>query len=384
MKIYQVTFPKVIRFGVGALDTLGDEANKLGAKRALVVTDPGVHKAGLVDPVKEQLSRANLSVEVFSEAEPEPTLPRLNAIAKELGKNSYDLLVGVGGGSSIDTAKGLSVLLAHGGNGQDYVGIEKVPGPGIPMFLLPTTAGTGSEVTKVAIFDDPEKGLKMGMVSHYLLAQLALVDPTLTYGCPPKITAAAGIDALGHAIESYTSINASSFTDALELEAIRLIVGSIRTVVANGSDKAARSHMAEGAFFAGIGIAHAGGAAVHALGHTLGSRFHVPHGVAIGLLLPYVMEFNLPASLPKYVTIAQILGVKTPGLSLQEAAEQGVEAVKTLDKDIGIPLRLRELEVPKEALEEMAVATLNVTRLLANNPKPLTLDDSRQIWENAW
>ena len=384
IEVYQITFPQTIRFGVGALDALGDEANKLGAKRALIVTDPGVCKAGLVDPVREQLSRAKLSVEIFSEAEPEPTLPRLNAIARELSQDSYDLLVGVGGGSSMDTAKGLSVLLAHGGGGQDYVGVDKVPGPGIPTFLLPTTAGTGSEVTKAAIFDDPEKGRKLGIVSHYLLARLALVDPTLTYSCPPKITAAAGIDALAHAIESYTSLNASKFTDALELNAIKLIADNLRTVVNNGSDKEARNHMAEGALFGGIGIAHAGGAAAHALSYPLGSRFHVPHGVGIGLLLPYVMECNLPANLPKYAIVAQMLGVKTQGHSLQEAAEQGVEAAKTLAKDIGIRRHLRELGIPKEALEEMAVATLEVTRLLANNPKPLALDDVRRIWEKAW
>lgn len=384
MAIYQVLFPAAIRFGVGALDTLGGEAEKLGARRALIVTDPGVYAAGIVDSVMEQLARTKLSVELFSGSETEPTLPRLNDIAKELRKDSYDLLIGVGGGSCIDTTKGLSVLLAHGGNGQDYVGIDKVPGPGIPMFLLPTTAGTGSEVTKVAVLDDPDKKLKAGMVSPYLLARLALIDPTLTYGCPPGITASAGIDAFVHAMESYTSINASNFIDAIEIEAMRLVVGSLRAVVDNGSDKEARIHMAEAAYFAGIGIAHAGGAAVHALGHTLGSRFHVPHGVAMGVLLPYVMEFNLSASLPKYATVAQILGVETRGLSLQEAAEKGVEAARNLVADIGISLHLRDLGVPREALEDMATATLDVTRLLANNPRQLTLDDSRSIWENAW
>lgn len=189
MSIYQVTFPGKICFGVGALDMLGDEADKLGGKRAVIITDPGVYKAGLIDPVKERLSKTRLSVEVFAEAEPEPTLLRLNAIAKELSKDSYDLLVGVGGGSCLDTTKGLSALLAYGGNGQDYVGIDKVPGPGISTFLLPTTAGTGAEVTKAAIFDDTEEGRKSGMVSPYLLARLALVDPTLTYGCPPRLTA---------------------------------------------------------------------------------------------------------------------------------------------------------------------------------------------------
>jgi len=380
MKVYQVNFPQTIRFGIGALDSIGDEAKKVGARRALIVTDRGVYQAGLVDAVKERLGPA----EIFAESETEPALPGLDAIAQKLRRDRYDLLIGIGGGSVMDTVKGLSVLLAHGGNGQDYVGIEKVPGPGIPMFLLPTTAGTGSEVTKAAIFNDPEKRVKAGMVSTHLLARLALIDPTLTYQCPRQLTAAAGIDALVHAIESYTSINANNLIDAIQLEAIRLVMGSIRAVVADGSNQEARQNMAEAAYFAGIGIAHAGGAAVHALGHTLGARFHVSHGVAIGLLLPYVMEFNLSGNPAKYASVARLMGVKDKGLSLEDTARQGVEAAKSLAKEIGIPRHLREVGVPKTALEDMAAATLGITRLLANNPRPLTMDDSRSIWENAW
>ena len=384
MNIYQVMLPAKVVFGVDSLDILGDEANKLGVKHALIVTDPGVYKAGLIDPVKERLSRAKLSVGVFSEAEPEPTLPRLNAIAKELGKGSYDLLVGVGGGSSMDTAKGLSVLLAHGGDGSDYLGVDKVPAPGIPVFALPTTAGTGSEVTRNAVFGDPEKGVKSVIISPYILPRLALVDPTLTYGCPPKVTAASGMDALVHAVECYTCTRANNFSDALALEAMRLIVGNLGTAVKRGSDKEARNHMSEGALLAGIAFGNSGVAMVHALAYPLGLRFHVPHGVANGLLLPYVMECNLPANLPKYAIVARMLGVKTEELSLQEAAEQGVEAAKALVAGVGLPLHLRELGVPQEALEGMAVASMGITRLLDNNPKKLTLDDVRLIWKHAW
>jgi len=382
--VYQIMLPGKIRFGVGVLNTLGDEATRLAAKRVLIVTDPGVYQAGLIDPVKEQLSKVKLSVDIFAEAEPEPTFPRLNAAAEQLRKEGYNLLIGVGGGSSMDTAKGLSVLLAHGGKGQDYGGIDKVPGPGIPIFTMPTTAGTGSEVTNIAIFGDVEKGYKLGIVSSYLLARLALVDPTLTYGCPPKVTAASGIDALIHAIECYTGNKANTFSDTLAIEAMRLIAGSLRTAVKNGSDKEARNRMSEGALLAGIAFSNSGVAAVHALAYPLGSRFHVPHGVANGVLFPYVTEYNLSANLPKYAIVAQMLGVKTQGLSLQKAAEKGVEAAKALAADIGIPLHLRDLGVPKEALEGMAVATMDVTRLLANNPKELTLDDVRRIWQNAW
>jgi len=382
--IYQIMLPRKVRFGVGALDTLADEASKLVAKRALIVTDPGVYQAGLIDPIKEQLSKAELSVDIYSEAEPEPTFPKLNAAAEQLGKKGYDLLVGAGGGSSMDTAKALAILFAHGGKGQDYGGIDKVPGPGVPVFTIPTTAGTGSEVTNIAIFSDVDKGVKTGIVSPYLLARLALVDPTLTYGCPPKVTAASGIDALIHAIECYTGNKANTFSDALALAAMELIVGNLRTAVKNGSDTEARNCMSEGALLAGIAFGNSGVAAVHALAYPLGSRFHVPHGVANGLFLPYVMECNLSANLPKYTIVAHMLGVETGGLTLQEAAEKGVEAAKALATDIGIPLHLQELGVPEEALEGMAVATMDVTRLLANNPKKLTLDNVRRIWQNAW
>jgi alcohol dehydrogenase class IV len=239
-------------------------------------------------------------------------------------------------------------------------------------------------VTNIAIFGDVEKGYKLGIVSPYLLARLALVDPTLTYGCPPKVTAASGIDALIHAIECYTGNKANTITDALAIEAMRLIVGNLRTAVKNGSDKEVRNCMSEGALLAGIAFGNSGAAAVHALAFPLGSRFHVPHGVANGVLLPYVTECNLSANLPRYATVAQMLGMKTRGRSVQKLAERGVEAMKALLTDIGIPLHLRELGVPKEALEEMAVATMDVTRLLANNPKKLTLDDVRRIWQNAW
>ena len=384
LKMYQITLPQITYFGVGVLNTIGDEASKLGAKRALIVTDPTVYKSGLVEPVKDQLASAGLSVEVFSESEPEPTLPKLNVAAKAFPKSGFDLLVGVGGGSSMDTAKGLSILLAHGGEGQDYLGVGKVPGPGIPLFTIPTTAGTGSEVTNIAIFGDPDKELKLGIVSPYILTRVAFVDPTLTYGCPPGVTAVAGIDALVHAIESYTSIRSNTFTDALALDAMRLIVGGLRTAVNNGSDEEARNHMSEGALLAGIAFGNAGVAAVHALAYPLGARFHTSHGAANGLLLPYVMECNLPANLPKYAVVAQMLGEKTEGLSLREGAERVVKAVKELVADIGIPLHLRGLGVPEEALEGMAVATMDVTRLLSNNPKKLILDDVRGIWRNAW
>jgi alcohol dehydrogenase class IV len=381
---YQITLPQIVRFGAGVLGSLSKEVEKLGAKKVLIVTDPGVYSSGLTQPVREQLSGARVSVDTFSEAEPEPSLSGLNNAARELNKGNYDVIVGVGGGSSLDTAKGLSVLLAHGGVGQDYIGTDKLPGPGIPVITIPTTAGTGSEVTNIAIFSDPEKELKLGMVSTYLLAKLALVDPTLTYGCPPGVTATSGIDALVHAIECYTGNKANNFTDAIAIRAMQLVSDNLRKAVSDGSNKDARNAMAEGALLAGVAFGNSGVAAVHALAYPLGARFHVSHGVANGLLLPYVMECNLSAAPSRYAHVAEILGRPVKGVAPLEAAAEGVKAVKALVRDIGIPHRLRDLNVPGEALEGMAVATMDVTRLLANNPKALTLDDVRGIWQSAW
>jgi alcohol dehydrogenase class IV len=381
---YQIIIPQLVRFGVGALNTLGTEIKKIGAQVVLIVTGPKVYRSGLIQPVRDQISKAMVSVDIFSEAEPEPTLLGLNKAASKLKRSKYDVIVGVGGGSSIDTAKGLSVLLAHGGKGQDYIGIDKISGPGIAVIAVPTTAGTGSEVTNIAVFGDTEKELKVGMVSPFLLARTALVDPVLTYSCPRSVTAASGIDALVHAIECYTSRKANSFTDALAVKAMQLISSSLKTAVSDGSNKDARIAMAEGALLAGIAFGNAGVAAVHALAYPLGARFHISHGIANGLLLPHVMECNLPTDLTRYAFIAEVLGESTRGLTSMKAATKGIKAIKTLIKDIGIPPCLRDLGVPKEALEGMALATMEVTRLLANNPKPLTLDDVRSIWQNAW
>jgi alcohol dehydrogenase class IV len=380
---YQINLPRIIRCGAGVLKTLGAEVTGWGMKKALLVTDPGIYQSGLVETVMARMPDT-IELDIYTEAEPEPSLSGLNKAAGKFSGSRYDAIIGLGGGSSIDTAKGLSVLLAHGGDGRDYIGTDKVPGPGIALIALPTTAGTGSEVTNIAIFSDTDKELKVGMVSNHLLAKMALVDPVLTYKCPRGVTAASGIDALVHAIECYTSTKANSFTDALAIRAMRLISDNLRTAVAEGTNERARGAMAEGALLAGIAFGNSGVAAVHALAYPLGARFHVSHGVANGLLLPYVMKCNLSAEPARYAHITEVLGEEIRGMTTLEAAEAGVEAVKRLIRDISIPQRLRDLKVPEEALEGMAAATMDVTRLLANNPKKLTLDDVRGIWRDAW
>ena len=383
-KIYQLTMPKMIRFGVGALETLADELIHWGTNTALVITDAGVNKAGLIEPIQEQLDKAEVATSIFAGSEPEPTLSKLDTLADEYRKKRFDILLAVGGGSSIDTAKGLSVLVTHGGKGIDSLGTNLVPGPCIPVVAVPTTAGTGSEATNIAIFGDTERQLKLAIVSPYIFPRLSIVDPTLTYGCPANVSAASGLDALVHAIECYTGKKANTFTDALALEAISLIAGSLRTAVADGSNEEARNHMSEAAMLGGIMIVNSGTTAVHAMAYPLGARFHVPHGVANSLLLPYVMEQNFCSNLEKFAMVARTMGEETDGLSLREAAMRAVVAVKDISKDVGVPQRLRDLDVPQDALEGMAVATMEVTRLMSNNPKELSLDDVRAIWKAAW
>jgi alcohol dehydrogenase len=380
---YQLSIPYIVRFGAGVIETLSNEIEKLGVKKALVVTDSGVFQSGLVQPVEEQISKV-ARVDVFSEAEPEPSLSGLDKSARKLRKGNYDVIIGLGGGSSIDTAKGLAVLLALGGEGSNYIGTDKIPGAGIPLIAIPTTAGTGSEVTNIAIFSDTEKELKVGMISNHLLARIALVDPVFTYNCPRMVTAASGIDALVHTIECYTSLKSNSFTDAIAIKSMQLISSNLKVAVNDGTNKNARCAMAEGAMLAGIAFSNSSVAAVHALAYPLGARFHVSHGAANGLLLPHVMKCNLSADPTKYAFIAGILGERTAGLSPLAAANLGIEAVKKLIKDIGITSRLRDLNVSRDTLEEMAVATMSITRLLGNNPKTLSLDDVRSIWRDAW
>ncbi len=384
MDAYQIMLPAKIVIGPGSLRCLGDEAAGLGVKRALIITDAGVHRSGLTGPVEESLAGRGVSVDVFPEAEPEPTLRWLDTAVQALGRQDYQLIVGVGGGSSIDIAKAVSVLLRHDGKGEDYIGSDKVPGPVIPVFAVPTTAGTGSEATKNAVFNDESKGYKSTIVSPFIFPHLALVDAELTYACPPRITAASGIDALVHAVESYVTNRANSFSDALSLQAMQLISQSLETVVRDGSDREARHCMAEAALFAGIAFANSGLGAVHGVAQLLGARFHVPHGVANGLFLPYVMACNLAADLPRYATVARVLGVDTTGLSPAEAAEKGVARVKTLAENIGIPTRLRQVGVPQSAVDELAEANMAFERPMCFNPKKLSREDVRDIWRNAW
>lgn len=387
-------------FGRNATQQLGEVAARLGARRILLVTDPILVKAGLVEKVHIPLSEAGVVVEVFSGGEPEPSLRAAGAAIEAARDFHPDAILGLGGGSNIDLAKITATVLAHGGSPRDYVGDDKVPGPVAPLLCLPTTAGTGSEVSAASVLTDTENHMKVGILSNYLRPRVAVVDPLLTLTCPPRVTADSGIDALTHAIEAYTAVDNEVFPlphgertvyqgrhlfgDMLAEKAIALIGTHLRRAVAAGGDLEAREGMALAATLAGLAFSNVGVALVHALEYPVGGATHCSHGTGNGLLLPYVMEFNLPARRPQFAAIARLLGEDVAGLSEDDAAHRAVRAVEQLRADIGIPSRLRDLGVKEEQLRPFAEKTFSIKRILRVNPRAVTLAEVEGIFRAAY
>jgi len=382
-KIMSLRLPHLILAGFGAADRLGQEAKNIGAQKVLVVTDQGVMNSGIGRNIKDHLEKNGLSVDIFDGVMSDPDIANVEACIGAAKKDRYDLIVGVGGGSPMDIASITSVMMTNTGTVYDYFGINLVKNPGIPTILIPTTAGTGAEATPNAILTDTKEKLKKAIVSPHILPRVAIVDPLLHLSMPRSVTSSSGIDALTHAVESFTSNNATILTDLFARESMIMIGRSLRTAVANGNDKEARYDMAIGSLYAGISLANAGVTAVHALAYPLGGQFNVAHGIANGLLLPYVMEFNVLGNIPKFAQIAQFLGEKLDHLSLLDQAYQAAKAVKAIYRDLIIPQSLTELKVPKGAIPAMAKAAINVTRLMGNNPRTITLQDVERIYEKA-
>jgi alcohol dehydrogenase class IV len=387
-------------FGRHATQQLGDIANRLGIRRVLIVTDPILAKAGLVEPVHVPLSEAGVVVELFLDGEPEPSLRAADAAIAKGREFRPDAVLGLGGGSNMDLAKITAVVLTHGGKPLDYAGDEKIPGPVMPLLCLPTTAGTGSEVSAAAVLTDTEQQIKVGILSNYLRPRVAVVDPLLTVSCPPKVTADSGIDALTHAIEAYTAVDNAHFPlphgertvyqgghpfgDMFAEKAIALIGKYLRRAVGHGSDLDAREGMSLAATLAGLSFSNVGVAAVHALEYPVGGATHCSHGAGNGLLLPFVMRFNLPARRHQLAVIARLLGADVEGKSEAEAAEAAITAVEQLRRDIGIPLRLRDLGVIESQLRPFAEKAFSIKRILRVNPRPVTVDDLEGILRAAF
>jgi alcohol dehydrogenase len=382
-KVISLRSPHLILAGLGAFEKLGPEAKGMGATRAFVVTDKGVIDSGIGKKAQEILGKEGIGVELFDRVIPDPDVACFETCLETARKQKFDLIIGIGGGSSMDIASITSVMLTNPGTVYDYFGIGLVKNPGVPCILIPTTAGTGAEVTPNAILTDTKAKLKKAVVSPFILPRVAIIDPLLTVSMPPSVTSSSGIDALTHAVESYTSNNANILTDLFAKEAMILIGRSLRTAVANGNNLEARYDMSMGSLYAGISLANAGVTAVHALAYPLGGTFNVAHGIANGLLLPYVMEFNVLGDIPKFAKIARFLGEKVDQLPLLDQAYQAPRAVKAIYRDLKIPQSLTELKVPREGIPDMAKAAMNVTRLMGNNPRAMTLQDVERIYEKA-
>ena len=382
-KVATFRIPAQITLGCGAAETAGTEAKRLGGTHAFVVSDPVLQKLGATEKIVASLSALGIKATVYVEVEYEPSVGSVAPCAAAAKKSGADLVVGLGGGTSLDTAKAVAMLMRNEGSLEDYLGIGLVKRRGVPSILIPSTAGTGAEITPNALFYVPAARDKKAVVSPLTIPDVAIVDPLLTLTVPPTVTAATGMDALSHAVEAYTSQNASPMTDLYALEAIRLIGTHLRTAVANGSDLAARDGMAKASMYAGIAIGNAGTNIVHALAYPLQGQHRVTHGVANSLLLPYGMEFNALSNLTKFSAVAEALGEPIAGLSPRAAAAKSAEACRLLSLDVGIPQTLREVGIKAEHLADLVEGAMKVTRLLANNPRQVRREDVKAILEKA-
>jgi alcohol dehydrogenase len=382
-KTFSFTGAKKIVFGCGSFSGLVGQVRDLRAKRPFIAIDGNLAKLGMRDRVLEMFEREGMKAVLYDKVLPEPPLEQADEGARLALKGKCDMVIGIGGGSAMDVAKAVAVVAAHGAQAKDFLGLNKVPGPGIPTIMVPTTAGTGSEVTFTAVFVRHDLQKKEGMNSVFMYPDLALLDPELTVSLPPQPTAASGMDALCHAIESYTSVIASPASEMFSLEAIGLIAENLRTCVHNGKDLEAREGQMLGSLYAGIGLANAGVGAAHSLSYPLGGKYGISHGVANTLMLPRIMEYNLPGALEKFAVVAEVMGENTEGLSVRDAAMLAVEAVDVLIEDCGIATGLEELGIPEEDFPEMARVAMTVARPLENNPRKVTLEDAVAIYRTA-
>jgi alcohol dehydrogenase len=384
--------PRQVLFGAGQRHALGTVVSALGS-RALVCTDARFGATPEFAQLVRLLEDSGVQVTSYTEVEPDVPVHQVVRCAELAAAAEPDVVVGMGGGSCLDLAKAVAVLLTHGGTPSDYYGELRVPGPVVPVVALPTTAGTGSEVTPVAVLTDPDRISKVGISSPYLIPHAAVCDPELTVGCPPPLTASAGADALSHVIEAFTAIRRpvtselatervfvgkNELTDTYALLGVRLIAGSLHRAWSSPDDVDAREAMMLGATAGGFALGTAGTAAAHAIQYPVGALTHTPHGVGVGALLPYVMEFNRPARVPELAAVAVAMGA-SPDWSAEDLADEAIDRVTVLLASVGIPATLAELGLPADQLRWTAEQAAGAERLVANNPRPLDVDALEHI-----
>ncbi|GMG74312.1 iron-containing alcohol dehydrogenase [Priestia aryabhattai] len=385
MTVSKLVFTPLSYTGWGSLQQLLPEVKKYDPAHILIVTDPVLKDIGLVDKVSAPLIQNGYEVDVYADTAPEPPLALGEKLVSYAKSRKFDLVIGVGGGSALDLAKLTAVLAVHDGAVEEYLnltGRKQISKKGLPKILIPTTSGTGSEVTNISVLS--LESTKDVVTHDYLLADAAIVDPELTLSVPPKVTAATGVDALTHAVEAYISVNANPATDALALKAIRMISSSLRAAVEDGKDKEARTQMSYGSYLAGLAFFNAGVAGVHALAYPLGGQFHISHGESNAVLLPYVMGYIRSSCVTKMRDIFEALGGNATSLSTEEASYQCVKHLQSLIKDVGIPQTLRRFDIPESALQKLTEDGVQQKRILARSPLPLHEKDIRAIYQSAY
>ena len=377
--------PPSVQFGPGRLASLGTLVRAQIGQRVMLVTDPGMIATGIVARAQAALAAADVTVELFKDVAADPPESVILAAAEQARAAGVQGVVGLGGGSSLDVAKLVAVLALGAETLPGMYGIGNVKGPRLPLILVPTTAGTGSEVTPISIVTTGENQ-KTGVVSPVILPDVALLDPNLTLGLPPHITAATGIDAMVHAIEAYASINANNnpVSRNLAVQALQLMGKALLTAVHDGSNVEARSAMLLGSMLAGQAFANAPVAAVHALAYPLGGHFHIPHGLSNALVLPHVLRFNCVVAWQPYAELAPFVFPKLAALEGQERAEAFCAALADLSRACGLPQTLRDMKIGAEVLPTLAADAMKQTRLLGNNPRPVTAADALAIYAAAF
>jgi alcohol dehydrogenase class IV len=381
MKQITLLQPQKIVFGTGCIQTLVEDYKKMGLQRLFVLTAPPIRP--LIEDTLAELKSAGVNIEVFQDIVAEPTVNDFKKILEVARQFKADSVVGVGGGSVLDVTKLIAAFINSDQQVEDCFGTGFIKQKGLWFACLPTTAGTGSEVSPNAILLDERDHLKKGIVSPFLIADVAYVDPKLTWTVPAKVTADTGMDALTHCIEAYTNKFAHPSVDIYALQGIRLIAANLEKAVKNGQDQEAREALAFGSLYGGLCLGPVNTAAVHALSYPLGGEFHIPHGLSNAILLPSVMKFNMPANIKRHAEVAIALGCQ-PGKNDEETAQRGVDFIYQLADAVGIPKKLTDLGIPQTAVDGMAKAAMQVQRLLKNNPREVTEQDARDIYNSLY
>ena len=384
--MYRMILNETSYFGAGCRESIAIEAARRGFKKAFFVTDKDLIRFKVADKVIEVFEKNNIPYEIYSDVKANPTIANVQNGVAAFTASGADFIVALGGGSAIDTAKGIGIVF----NNPEFADVKSLEGvadtkkKAVPTFALPTTAGTAAEVTINYVIIDEDAKKKMVCVDPNDIPAVAIVDPELMYSMPKGLTAATGMDALTHAIESYITPGAWVMSDMLELKAIEMIAANLKAAVDNGSDPVAREAMSQAQYIAGMGFSNVGLGIVHSMAHPLGAHYDTPHGVANALLLPYVMVYNAesPAA-PKYIHIAKAMGVNTDGMTEAEGVKAAVEAVKQLSLSIGIPQKLNEIGVRKEDLHTLAVDAFNDV-CTGGNPRPTSIEDIEALYNKAY